>query len=299
MKEFEAKFTGFTLTSARDLLAKHGYSCTSPERMMTRKAFHIKGNTNKWARIRDEGDKITLTIKEIVESNNISGVNEAEVEIHSFEEGSKVLEMCNFFEASFQETKREAWHKGEIEVVIDTWPGISPFIEVEGSSAQSVENACIELGLDMDEALYGGVDVIYTKELGTPADFINNLPIITFDNPPKLDSTYYLGKLVTVKVDRPLNSIHPKHKNIIYKLNYGYIPDTVSGDGEELDAYIIGVKEPVTHFEGMCIALIRRTEEDDDKLVIVPNGIELTDEEIREKTAFQEQFFKSDILRET
>lgn len=184
MKEFEAKFTGFTLDSARDLLSKSGYSLSFPEKAMTRKVFHIEGNENKWGRVRDEGGKITLTIKEIVEKNNISGVDEAEVEIHDFNEGAKVLEMCGFFESSFQETKREVWHKDGIEVMIDTWPGLSPFIEVEGKSAESVEKACLELGLNMDEALYGGVDVVYTKELNQPADFINHAKVITFDNPP-------------------------------------------------------------------------------------------------------------------
>lgn len=113
----------------------------------------------------------------------------------------------------------------------------------------------------------------------------------------QINSESYLGKTVTVKVDRPLHSVYPKHENIIYGLNYGYIPNTVSGDGEELDAYIIGVDTPVDTFEGKCIALIRRTQESDDKLIVVPEGIEVTDEEIREKTAFQEQFFESDILR--
>ena len=106
----------------------------------------------------------------------------------------------------------------------------------------------------------------------------------------------YIGKVVNVKIDRPLNSKHPKH-GFVYLVNYGFVPNTVSGDGEELDCYVLGVDEPLDTFEGECIAVIHRTNDDDDKLVIVPSGRTFTDEEIRELTHFQEQFFESEIVR--
>lgn len=106
----------------------------------------------------------------------------------------------------------------------------------------------------------------------------------------------YIGKYVTAQIDRPLNSKHPKH-GFIYEVNYGYIPKTISGDGEELDCYILGVNEPLVKFEGKCIAVIHRTNDDDDKLILVPNEKEFTDEEIRKLTHFQEQFFESEIIR--
>ena len=109
-------------------------------------------------------------------------------------------------------------------------------------------------------------------------------------------SVNYIGKIVKVKIDREFGSKHPKH-NFIYPLNYGYIPDTVSGDGEELDAYILGVFKPVEEFEGKVIAVIKRTEEDDDKLIVVPEGKSYTNEQIAALTEFQEQFFKSEIVR--
>lgn len=110
------------------------------------------------------------------------------------------------------------------------------------------------------------------------------------------ESYLYIGKTVRVEIDRPLNSKHPKH-GFIYPVNYGYIPNTLSGDGEELDCYVLGIDEPVGTFEGECIAVIHRTNDDDDKLVIVPKGRYFTDEEIRELTNFQEQYFESDIIR--
>ncbi|HEX2858924.1 MAG TPA: inorganic diphosphatase [Alphaproteobacteria bacterium] len=107
----------------------------------------------------------------------------------------------------------------------------------------------------------------------------------------------YIGKMVNVEMDRPLGSVHPKHTHIIYGVNYGFIPNTTSGDGEELDAYVLGVNEPLQTFKGECVAVIHRTAENDDKLVVVPQGQSITDEQIRTQTHFQEQYFESEIWR--
>lgn len=110
------------------------------------------------------------------------------------------------------------------------------------------------------------------------------------------NSIEFLNKIVNVKIDRPLGSRHPKH-DFIYPVNYGYVPNTVSGDGEELDAYILGIDEPIENFTGKCIAIIHRTNDDDDKLIVVPENENFTDEQIRELTNFQEKFFTSEIFR--
>ncbi len=110
-------------------------------------------------------------------------------------------------------------------------------------------------------------------------------------------SIQYIGKQVTVKVDRPIGSRHPKYHNHIYLVNYGYVPDTMSGDGEELDCYILGEFKPLKEYTGKCIAVIHRLEEDDDKLIIVPENRNFTDNEIRLLTEFQERYFKSEIIR--
>ena len=112
-----------------------------------------------------------------------------------------------------------------------------------------------------------------------------------------MNTQEYLNAIVTIIVDRPLRSQHPRH-GFTYPVNYGYVPHTTSGDGEELDAYILGVFEPLSTFTGRCIAIIHRTNDDDDKLIVAPPGISLTNQEIREATHFQEQWFKSIILRE-
>ena len=110
------------------------------------------------------------------------------------------------------------------------------------------------------------------------------------------DSLKYLNKTVNVKMDRPFGSKHPDW-DLIYEVNYGYVPNTISGDGEELDCYLLGVDKPLDNFTGKCIAIIHRTNDNDDKLIIVPDGMNFTDEEIRNLTNFQEKYFKSIIIR--
>lgn len=106
----------------------------------------------------------------------------------------------------------------------------------------------------------------------------------------------YLNTIVNVKIDRQLGTNHPKH-GFIYMLNYGYIPNTISGDGEELDAYLLGVFEPTEEYTGKVIAIIHRTNDDDDKLIVVPDRVKYTDGQIKALTEFQERFFKSIIIR--
>ncbi len=85
----------------------------------------------------------------------------------------------------------------------------------------------------------------------------------------------------------------------MYPLNYGYLPGVIlpNGDGEPLDAYVLGVKEPVTRFTGRCIAVIHRSDDCDDKLVVAPEGLSFTEQQILTLTAFQERFFTSTVLQ--
>ena len=106
----------------------------------------------------------------------------------------------------------------------------------------------------------------------------------------------FLDKTLEVTIDRPLGSKHPKH-GFIYPVNYGYVPNTISGDGEELDCYILGIYEPIEAFKGKCIAIIHRLNDNDDKLIIVPENKSFSNNEIRVLTEFQEQYFKSEIIR--
>lgn len=109
-------------------------------------------------------------------------------------------------------------------------------------------------------------------------------------------SKEFLNKIITVKIDRPLGSKHPKH-NYIYPLNYGFVPNTISGDNEEIDCYVLGIHDPIDTFTGKCIAIIHRLNDDDDKLIITSEDKNFTDSEIRVLTDFQEKFFESEIIR--
>lgn len=110
------------------------------------------------------------------------------------------------------------------------------------------------------------------------------------------NSKDYLNKDVTINIDRKLGSLHPKH-GFMYMLNYGYIPNTKSPDGEELDAYLLGVYEPVDTYEGKVIAIIKRINDDDDKLIVVPKDKDYTDDQINALIEFQERFFEHIIIR--
>lgn len=106
----------------------------------------------------------------------------------------------------------------------------------------------------------------------------------------------FLNKIVDVVIDRPLGSSHPTH-NFLYEVNYGYIPSTISGDGEELDAYVLGIDEPLKVFRGRVIAVIERLDEVDDKLIVVEDGVNFSDEEIEKLVNFQEKWKRHTILR--
>lgn len=111
-----------------------------------------------------------------------------------------------------------------------------------------------------------------------------------------MNTKYFIGKNLNVTIDRKLGSKHPKW-NFFCLTNYGYIPNTISGDGEELDAYVLGVFDPIDNFKGKCIAVVQRLDDNDDKLIVVPEVKSYTNEQIDSLIEFQERFFKHRIIR--
>ena len=106
----------------------------------------------------------------------------------------------------------------------------------------------------------------------------------------------YLGKTVTIKIDRPIGYIHQKKNyTLTYPINYGYIPGIIGGDGEELDVYLLGVDIPVSEFNGKIIGIVHRRNDIEDKLVMAPEGMSFTGEEIADAVRFQEQYYDSEI----
>lgn len=105
----------------------------------------------------------------------------------------------------------------------------------------------------------------------------------------------FLGKMVTVTIDRQLGSVHPKHDDMIYPINYGYIDGVIAPDGEELDVYIYGENKPLDEFTGRVIAIVHREDDIEDKLIAIPDGITFSVSEIKSAVSFQEKYFDSRI----
>ena len=99
----------------------------------------------------------------------------------------------------------------------------------------------------------------------------------------------WIGKVVEVVMDRPQGTKHP-HFGFKYPVNYGFLPGTLAPDGEEIDAYVLGVTRPLKRFTGRVIAVMHRHDDDDDKLVVVPDGLTLTDEQIERRRSFRNSF---------
>ena len=105
----------------------------------------------------------------------------------------------------------------------------------------------------------------------------------------------FLGQIVEIKIDRPLGSAHPKHPDLIYPVNYGFIPGVFGSDGEEMDVYLLGVDKPVSKYSAQIIAIVHRLDDEEDKLVGAPVGTHFTKTEIEKSVAFQERYFKTEV----
>ncbi|MDP3995175.1 MAG: adenylyl cyclase [bacterium] len=185
--EIEATFLSVNKNAVRDKLKEAKFELKTPEYLMRRKVFdfsRVAPGKNKWGRVRQESDKVTMAIKEI-RGSGINDTYEVELIVNDFDEAVSFFEACNIPAKSFQENMRETWKRGDVEIVIDTWPGLNPFMEIEGTDEKTVRKTSEQLGFDFEQAVFGSVDLIYEKELGIPIRVIDRLPEITFENPPQ------------------------------------------------------------------------------------------------------------------
>ena len=107
----------------------------------------------------------------------------------------------------------------------------------------------------------------------------------------------YLGKTVTIEIDRPIGYVHHKgEKTLVYPINYGFIPDVLGGDGEELDVFLVGVESPVSSFTGKIIGIVYRADDIEDKLIMAPEGMTFTAEEMAGAVHFQEKYYDTTIV---
>jgi len=190
--EIEATFLSIDKNIIRQKLKKNGFSLKIPEYLMKRKTFDFPNTVlghQKWGRVRQEFDKTTMTIKE-ARGSGINDTYEIELSVDNFDNATKFFEACGIHEKAFQENMREVWQKENIEITIDTWPGLRPFIEIEGANEEIVKKTSQDLDFDFKQAVFGSIDIVYEKELGISREKIINLPKITFANPPKKDILY-------------------------------------------------------------------------------------------------------------
>ena len=180
-KEIEAKYFINSKDEIRKALQELKLNLIKPEFLMKRKTFHSKTEAG-WLRVRNEGDKITMTYKNITGSG-IDNVNEIETTVGSFEKASAIINQTSFKETSYQENYREIWQNTEVEIVIDTWPYLQPYIEIEAKNKDIVEKYSSLLGFNLEhDAYFGSVDVLYKKQFNIPKDIFVNIKTITFNN---------------------------------------------------------------------------------------------------------------------
>jgi adenylate cyclase, class 2 len=165
--EYEAKFLAVDVADLHARLKTLGAAQAFPRTLLTRKIFEndtLEGGA--WIRLRDEGTRSTLTLKQVTDSTTIDGTTEIETEVTDLRAMAEILSRLGLAEVRYQENYREEWRWGEIAFDFDTWPDLPTFVEIEGPDEVSVRQAATSLGLDYTQARFGSVDEIYKTELG-------------------------------------------------------------------------------------------------------------------------------------
>ena|SRR3989344_4235269 len=186
--EFEAKFPDIDKDKLRKKLKALGAVLVKPEFFQKRVVFFLpKGHEIKdgYLRVRDEGDRITMSLK-VVNGDKIQDQKEIMLIVDDFENSKKFLLSIGCIDKAYQETKRELWKLDGVEITLDEWPFLEPFIEIEGISEEKVKEVSEKLGFDWEDTIFGAVDVLINKKYGVPYDVINNeTPRIIFggENP--------------------------------------------------------------------------------------------------------------------
>lgn len=181
--EVEAKFPNIDPVSFRGVLFKVGAKQEYPEALMRRRNFdyddHRLEKIGGWIRVRDEGNKVTLTYKQL-NDRTLHGTKEIEVIVNDFDKTCDLLISIGLISKAYQETKREKWKLGEVEITIDTWPWVTPFVELEAPDENSLKSTAELLGLDWSKAMHGSVETIYQMHYDFTEEEIDRWPTITF-----------------------------------------------------------------------------------------------------------------------
>ncbi|HEV2403441.1 MAG TPA: CYTH domain-containing protein [Candidatus Saccharimonadales bacterium] len=186
--EVEAKFLRIDHNAVRAKLKKLGARCEQPMRLMKRKNYDFPDSRlekgRSWVRVRDEGDRLTLSYKQL-NHRSLHGTKEVSLEINDFTAADSFLQAIGLVVVSFQETRRESWLLENVQIELDEWPWIRPFLEVEGPNESAVRTAIDHLRLNLDNALYGSVEVAYQAEYDVSESEIDHWQEITFKPIPQ------------------------------------------------------------------------------------------------------------------
>ena len=162
--EIEAKFPDINVEALRAKLAEAGAVRVHGEILMRRHVFDYPDNrleaVGGWVRVRDEGSKVTMSYKQLID-RSLHGTKEVNVTVDDYDAACAFLKKIGLVVRSYQETKREKWMLGEVEVTIDTWPWVPTFAELEGPSEEAVRAAAEVLDLDWSAAMHGSVETVY------------------------------------------------------------------------------------------------------------------------------------------
>ncbi|MBI4092802.1 MAG: CYTH domain-containing protein [Candidatus Kerfeldbacteria bacterium] len=185
--ELEAKFLNVDPDATRAKLRETGAELVHPERLMRRKSFDdSQGHLDRhraWVRVRDEGDKITMSYKQSDE-DTLHGTQETVLTVDDFERACAFLEEVGLVAKSYQETKREKWMLDNVEITIDTWPWLPTFVELEGHREEDLKSVAGSLGLEWSAAIHGGVTPVYKRYYDVTYDEVNSWPQIVFGPVP-------------------------------------------------------------------------------------------------------------------
>lgn len=192
-KEIEIKFANVSHEEIRKKLIALGAICVVPERLMKRVVIHTAAMTakNAFVRVRDEGDRVTLTYKQFDE-DTIDGAHEYETTVSNFDDTVHILSAAGLEYDVYQESKRENWELEGVEIMLDEWPWLNPYIEIEGHSEAAIQDVAEKLGFTWSDGLFGGVANLYKHQypfIGDEGKVIINgeWKTIRFeDTPPEL-----------------------------------------------------------------------------------------------------------------
>ncbi len=185
--EIEAKFLDIEPETLRAKLTALGATLVNPERLMKRKNFDFEDGrlykVNGWVRVRDEGDKITVSYKQL-NDRTLHGTKEVNVTVDDFDQACDFLLSIGLKQKTYQETKRESWILDGAEIEIDTWPWVPSYVEIEASSEEHVKSTATKLGLDWSKALHGSVEIVYQAKFDVTDADVDSWQEITFVDTP-------------------------------------------------------------------------------------------------------------------